>query len=189
MKSIVGMMALTALAGCQQRAVQNVSVANDAAPMNTVRAAPERNEATNVAQPDRTPLIEPKGRIDPKSSRAAGQVVQHYGALIEQRRWKDAEALFGDPATAAEATTALRSRREVHLEIGDPGKPEGAAGSIYISIPITFYGKKADGSAFREPASAFLRRTNDVPGATQAQRRWHLDRIIWRRNDLVSTRA
>src|SRR5215212_2867539 len=31
---------------------------------------------------DRTPLAEPKGPIDPKSIEAAGQVVQHYGALI-----------------------------------------------------------------------------------------------------------
>ena len=31
---------------------------------------------------DRTPLAEPKGPIDPKSFEGAGQVVQHYGALI-----------------------------------------------------------------------------------------------------------
>ena len=42
---------------------------------------------------DRTPFEEPKGPIDPKGVEAAGQVVQHYGALIEQGRWPNAEAL------------------------------------------------------------------------------------------------
>jgi hypothetical protein len=58
------------------------------------------------------------------------------------------------------------------MEIGDLGETEGAAGSIYTTIPVVFYG---DG--FRRPADVILRRVNDVPGSTEAQRRWHIERI------------
>ena len=126
----------------------------------------------------RTPLAEPKRPIDPKSAEAAGQVVQHYGALIEQGRWAEAEELWGHPSTARQFTSDLkRNVREVHLEIGKPGDMEGAAGSIYVTVPVTFYGKDNDGKAFRHQADIVVRRVNDVPGSTAAQRAWHIDGI------------
>jgi len=175
MKLMLGPLALALLTGCQQRAAQNVSVANDAAPMNTVQAAPEANEAANLAEPDRTPLVEPKGSIDPKSAEAAGQVVQHYGALIEQSRFPEAASYWRDGATASAFAKQLQAQGLQHLEIGKPGDPEGAAGSIYVTMPVFFYG----GSA-RKAADIVLRRVNDVPGSTEEQRRWHIDRIEWK---------
>ena len=52
--------------------------------------------------------------------------------------------------TAAKAIASLRAYWEVHLEIGDLSEPEGAAGSVYVSMPITFFGKKVDGLHFRD---------------------------------------
>jgi hypothetical protein len=41
-------------------------------------------------------------------------------------------------------------------------------------MPVVFYqGTK------RNPATVTLRRVNDVDGSTQAQRRWHIERIEW----------
>ena len=128
---------------------------------------------------DRTRLAEPRGPIDPKSAEAAGQVVQHYGALLEQQRFKEAEARWSDAAGARAFTSALRSHSEVHVEIGRPGDMGGAAGSVYVSVPVVFYGKLQSGDAFRRPADVILRRVNDVPGSTERQRRWHIDRIAW----------
>jgi hypothetical protein len=122
-------------------------------------------------------LSEPKGPIDPKSAEAAGQVVQHYGALIEQKRWDDAAKLWGNSDAAAEFDGKLESNQETHLEIGDLGRPEGAAGSIYLSVPVTLYGKDALGKQFRAKRMIVLRRVNDVPGSTEAQRRWHIERV------------
>ena len=119
-----------------------------------------------------TSLPEPKGPIDPKSVEAAGQVVQHYGALIEQQRYAEAEKLWGDAGAAAAFTRQLRP--QTHLEIGELGDSEGAAGSIYTTMPVVFYGDD-----FRRRASVILRRVNDVPGSTAAQRRWHIERIEW----------
>ena len=58
-----------------------------------------------------------------------------------------------------------------------PGTPEGAAGSIYIEVPVVTYGRLADGREFHQSGQAVLRRVNDVPGATPAQLRWRIVRI------------
>jgi len=128
---------------------------------------------------DRTPLEEPSGPIDPKSAEAAGQVVQSYGALIEQKRWEEAESLWGDRARARGVSDDFKRNREVHLQIGKPELPEGAAGSIYVSVPVVLYGRRADGRDFSQSGEASLRRVNDVPGSTEAQRRWHIDSMAF----------
>ena len=127
----------------------------------------------------RTPLGAPKKAIDPKSIEAAGQVVQHYGALIEQKRWSEAAGLWGNRSAANDFAEALKADRDLHLEIGELGSSEGAAGSIYLAIPVVFYGDDQGGTSFRRSANVILRRVNDVPGSTEAQRRWHIERIDW----------
>ena len=124
-----------------------------------------------------TPLNEPDGAIDPNSAEAAGQVVQSYGVLIEQKRWAEANALWGNAASAAGFEGKLAQFAQVHLEIGNPGDPEGAAGSIYVTIPVILYGDQLDGQPFRRSGEVTLRRVNDVPGSTEAQRHWHIERI------------
>lgn len=164
------------VAACDQQPAQNHAQANAPEPpaANAPASAPPANA---VAPDDRTPLSEPQGPIDPKSAEAAGQVVQHYGALIERQRWLKAEKLWGDIDAARAFATTLGGRfGQVHLEIGKLGETEGAAGSIYTTVPVTFYGDK-----YRRPAETILRRVNDVPGSTAAERRWHIERIEWKK--------
>jgi hypothetical protein len=120
----------------------------------------------------RTPLAEPNGAIELKSIEAAGQVVQHYGALIEQGRYREAEKLWENDEAASAFTKELHPH--THLEIGELGGTEGAAGSIYATVPVVVYG-----NSYRRPANVILRRVNDVPGSTEVQRRWHIERIDW----------
>jgi hypothetical protein len=171
MRSVAAAAAALALAACNQTASQQPSL-NTAQPANAVSDAPPTSRP--ATRPNaRNSLAEPKGPIDPKSVEAAGQVVQQYGALIEQNRFDDAAKLWGD--LKAGATFAKGLRRPTHLEIGELGQTEGAAGSIYTTIPVVFYG-----DAFRRPADIILRRVNDVPGSTAGQRRWHIERIDWK---------
>jgi hypothetical protein len=163
----------------------NNGAANDVSPAQNLAS----NEAAPVLPPapgsagglpdDRTPLSEPKGSIDPKSAEAAGQVVQHFGALVEQKRFAEAEQLWGHAQSAHAFTGELSRYSEVHLQIGKPGETEGAAGSIYDTVPVVFYGKQKDGGSFSRKAEVTVRRVNDVPGSTEAQRRWHIDRVEW----------
>jgi hypothetical protein len=116
---------------------------------------------------------------DQDGPESAAAVVQNYGALLEQKRWSEANALWGDTAAAGKFESALSQFADVHLESGNPGDPEGAAGSIYITVPAIIYGDTRQGQPFRRSADVILRRVNDVPGSTEAQRRWHIERIDW----------
>jgi hypothetical protein len=160
-------------AACSQGAPQNNTASAPVAPpapANSAAPAPQ-------ASAPQASLPEPKGAIDPKSAEAAGQVVQHYGALIEQGRWTESWQLWSNPASAKEFDRNWRDDTEVHLQVGRPGDMEGAAGSSYVTVPATFYGKTKAGASFRRPADIILRRVNDVPGSTEAQRHWHIERI------------
>jgi hypothetical protein len=152
----------------------NVSTAPSAEPL------PQASTTNGAESDDREPLAEPKGPIDPKSAEAAGQVVQHYGALIEQRRFAEAEKLWGSADSAAQFTLQLKRYPEAHIEIGKPDDSEGAAGSIYVTVPVVFYGKDQNAVDFRRSADVILRRVNDVPGSTEEQRRWHIERMDWK---------
>jgi hypothetical protein len=177
--SMLVSMVLLGLCACNRQPEQPASNA-PAMPTNTTIPQAQESPNANAAPLNApAPLAEPKGPIDLKSTEAAGQVVQHYGALIEQRRFGEAETLWGDADTARSFAAELKRYPEAHLEIGDLGEPEGAAGSIYVTMPVTFYGKQANRDSFRRKADVILRRVNDVPGSTEQQRRWHIERIEW----------
>ncbi|MFL6730608.1 MAG: hypothetical protein ACJ8E3_07295 [Sphingomicrobium sp.] len=178
---LAAIVALSACGRSQQHDAQPQSNAPAPVAVNATDQVPEwaGNETAPVASEGS--LSEPRGAIDPNSIEAAGQVVQHYGALVEQDRFLQAERLWGDVNAARSFATALDARfRDVHLEIGDLGETEGAAGSIYMTIPVVFYGTSEQGKPLRRPASIVLRRVNDVPGSTERQRRWHIERIEWK---------
>ncbi len=174
--------AILMLGGCNapvgnqpQANLEEANQAEENAALAPEPAAASGNSAENASLP------EPKGPIDPKSVEAAGQVVQHYGALIERFRYIKAERLWGDLDAARHFAVDLGERfQEPHLEIGNLGETEGAAGSIYTSVPVVFYGQSRAGKAVRLPASVILRRVNDVPGSTEEQRRWRIERIEWK---------
>lgn len=166
------------LGACGQASDNNAQANEVVASAPASSTAPEVKSQSNISLPDdRAPLEEPKGPIDPKSAEAAGQVVQHYGALIEQGRWTESWTLWSNPASAKEFDRNWRTDAEVHMEIGKPGDMEGAAGSSYVTVPAIFYGKTKGGASFRRGADVILRRVNDVPGSTEAQRRWHIERV------------
>ena len=150
--------------------------------------SPDGNSAAPLTPPapgtpgglpdDRAPLEEPRGPIDPRSAEAAGQVMQVYGALLEQRRFADARKLWGDSVlTDTQFAKQFADYSEVHAQVGKPGDTEGAAGSIYVTVPFVLYGRLNSGGQFSRSGTATLRRVNDVPGATQAQLRWHIAQI------------
>ena len=137
---------------------------------------PEPGEPGGLAD-DRTPI--PEGPIDPAGAQGAAQVVQSYFALIEQRRFGEAWRLWGEGGGAsgmseAEFAASFARYREYHARIGAPGRVEGAAGSLYVEVPVQAYGRLADGEPFNRLGAVRLRRVNDVPGSTEAQRRWHI---------------
>lgn len=129
---------------------------------------------------DRTPLSE--APFPETSAQGAANVLQTYFALVEQGRYGDAWRLWSDggrsSGKSADAFAAqFGEYREYHANIGAPGRIEGAAGSLYIDVPVQVYGRRADGKPFSMAGSATLRRANDVPGSTAEQRKWRIASI------------
>lgn len=119
---------------------------------------------------DRTPLAERPAK--PTSAQAAATVVETYYALLESGRTADAARLRRDGV--AEDLTPLAT---LSAQVGRPGPIEGAAGSLFVEIPVVIYGRRVSGEAFLRSGKAVLRRVNDVPGSTAEQRSWRIERI------------
>jgi hypothetical protein len=152
---------------------------NPAADPNAPYTPPAPGQPGGLAD-DRTPLAE--GPIDPKSAQGAAQVVQTYFALIEEKTYDSAWALWGGHGEASnqtlpEFTAGFGKYAQYHANIGKPGDTEGGAGSIYVDVPVQIYGRLTDGTPFNLLGTVSLRRVNDVDGSTAEQRKWHIIKI------------
>jgi hypothetical protein len=115
--------------------------------------------------------------LDPRSSAAAEELVRGFARLLNSGRAAEAYMLLGPSAPPRKSFDEDFSRiRNLQVTVGDAGDQEGAAGSIYVSVPLTVSGS-VDGNHVSRSEKAVLRRVNDVPGSTEAQRHWHIERI------------
>ena len=121
----------------------------------------------------------------PKSPAAAAELVRRYYSAINARDYATAWTSWGDDGRPGQTYTAFvrgfahtRSTRATidSLEPGDAG-----AGSIYQPVPVTVDATLDDGTRQRFVGSYFVRRVNDVDGATPGQLRWHLGSAEMRR--------
>lgn len=180
--AILGLILACPACGPQQPAGGNDQVevaANDAAETNLPAPETIRPGEPGGLPDDRTPISE--GPIDPKSAQGAGQVLQLFGGLLEQRKFADARKLWSDQGRArgqseAEFIAAYDRYAEIHSEVGAPGTMEGAAGSAYVEVPFRLYGRLQDGKPFNQVGTVTLRRANDVPGSSEEQRSWRIYR-------------
>lgn len=174
-------------AGCSAR--QNSAAENaanraetSAAAANSAAEAPAPTQPAQPGSPqglpdDRTPVSE--APFAATSAQGAANVVQSYFALLESGRRAEARALWGDGGADSgrgpgRFNAAFAAYSEYHGQVGAPGEMEGAAGSSYVEIPVSVYGRRTGGAAFQERGTITLRRVNDVPGSTAEQRRWHI---------------
>jgi hypothetical protein len=140
----------------------------------TPAPAPARPAAplTGSGLPDaRTSAAPP---VAAESAEAAAQVVRTYFALIEAGRQAEARRLWEEAGKASGFAAELRRYRDYRAEVEAPGQMEGAAGSSYVAVPVRLDGRLNDGAPFRRRVEVTLRRVNDVPGSTEAQRRWRI---------------
>lgn len=166
LQRIASLLLIGGLCACQP-ASQQQQPANGAAPT----PVPNANAVQAAAEP--TP------QIDPKGPDAAVGVARDYYALIEARHFDQA----ADRIAAGPDAPALQARygRFTGLKagVGPAGESEGAAGSIYITVPARIAATGADGTDMLLTETVTLRRVNDVPGSTAEQRRWHIQSVAW----------
>ena len=166
--------AVVPLASCgPQRQPQQVPN-NSASPVLPAPSAPPA--VTNRTAPAPAPAIE---TVDPKSSEAALNLVRGFVDLLNRGKFDEAYMLLGPAAPPRTDFDRHFSRvSDLKVSVGGARDQEGAAGSIYLSVPITISGL-SKGQRVSQSATVMLRRVNDVPGSTEAQRRWHIERIDW----------
>jgi membrane-bound inhibitor of C-type lysozyme len=114
----------------------------------------------------------PETAFPPESAQAAALVVQTYYALIAERNYAEAARLRSDGQVGDFSTYDT-----LKAQVGAPGVIEGAAGSLYVEVPVTVQGRLKSGAELRQAGQVVVRRVNDVPGSSAEQRRWHIDRI------------
>ena len=109
------------------------------------------------------------------SVQAAVRVVQDYYAAVSRRDYRAAYAIWHGAQDYVHFRRGYAATRSVRVTFLKPGMPEGAAGSIYLEVPVRVDARRRSGARQHFVGSYTLRRVNDVPGSTAAQRRWHIE--------------
>lgn len=147
------------------------------APGDTAAAVPPPPGSPGGLPDDRTPVSE--AAFTPQSAQGAANVVQTYFALVADKKYPQAWNLWSDGGKASgmsvkDFATSFDKYASYNAEIGAPGQIEGAAGSLYVEVPVVVYGKLKTGEPVNLKGPVRLRRVNDVPGATPEQLSWHI---------------
>ncbi|MDY0959994.1 hypothetical protein SOM26_14965 [Sphingomonas sp. CFBP8993] len=117
--------------------------------------------------------------VDPRSNAAAAAVVRRYYSAINAHDYSTAWTQWGPDGRPgqrfADFQKGFADTRATRVTIGTLPPSEGAAGSTYATIPVTVDAQLNDGRQQRFVGQYVVRRVNDVPGASAAQRQWHID--------------
>jgi hypothetical protein len=189
LRLLVGLTAALALAACGESSRKPPEPAS----------APAESPSTPVDYPlvepippglpgglpdDRTPISE--APFTPTSPQGAANQMQVYFALIGEKKFDRAWTLWsGDSDDGANASglsqadfvADMNRYYQYSAQVGAPGAAEGAAGSVFVAVPVQIYGRLKTGEAFHLRGDATLRRVNDVDGSTERQRQWGIGKI------------
>ena len=108
--------------------------------------------------------------------------MQTYYALISEGQYEKAYRLWtqdgrGSGLNADAFAARFAAYSSYDANIGKPGEIEGAAGSLFVTVPVQIYARRKSGEEVHQLGEATLRRVNDVPGSTPEQREWHIFKI------------
>ena len=118
------------------------------------------------------------GCTPPKGMEAAAAVVERYYSALNAHDYDTAWQQWGangpPSQTRDKFVAGFAHTRSTRVTIGKLQPGEGAAGSIYQTVPVTVEATLDDGSQQRFSGNYVVRRVNDVDGASPDQLRWHL---------------
>ncbi|WP_294046250.1 hypothetical protein [Sphingomonas sp.] len=151
-----------------------------ATPRHEVPLAPADPGQPGGLPDDRTPVSE--APFTPDSAQGAANVVQTYYALISEKKYRQAWALWRGQGSAsgqsADGFAAEFGRfRKYHANVGAPGRIDAGAGQRYVSVPVQVYARRSDGSPAYWRGTVVLHRAGDIDGATAEQKAWRIESI------------
>ena len=123
----------------------------------------------------------PAAAASPAGTDAVGDpvtVVRDYYAAIRAHDFLRAYRMWEasgqrNVRSYARFASGFDSTESVDAKAGPAGRVEGAAGSRYVTVPVEIDSRLRDGTQQKFTGTYTLRRVV-VPGASAAQRRWHL---------------
>jgi len=129
----------------------------------------------------RTPATSPQPAVPPASADSVGDpvaVVRDYYAAIRAHDFLRAYRMWEasgqrNVRSFARFEAGFDSTETVDVKTSAPGRVEGAAGSRFVTVPVEIDSRLRNGRQQRFTGTYTLRRVV-VPGASAAQRRWHL---------------
>jgi hypothetical protein len=138
----------------------------------------DRVSGENDGTPDITPA--PLAAQAAKTEKGARANLLAWARGIELREFDQAWQLMGDAAKAqrskAQFNALFHPLQNITVAVSG-GDMEGAAGSIYYTVPTTITGTGPGGRRQVLKGEVVLRRVNDVDGATPAQLKWHIVQV------------
>jgi len=160
-----------------------IAACGPAATHDNLAAAPATDSVSRPAAPPVDAPPRPHAASDPgedkASAAAAVEVVRLYYRALAARDYATAYAQWRDEGRASGKSQAafaagFAHTRSTRVTPGAPVDPEGAAGSSYVSVPVTVEAELDDGTVQHFAGAYLMRRVNDVPGATPEELRWHI---------------
>jgi hypothetical protein len=144
------------------------------APSPTRKATPAPQ--TPAGSKSATPSTAVKPSVDSIGDPAA--VVRDYYTAIRAHDFLRAYRMWESSGQSgvrsyAKFEAGFDSTETVDAKVGAPGRVEGAAGSRFVTVPLEIDARLRNGTRQRFTGTYTLRRVV-VPGASAAQRRWHL---------------
>jgi hypothetical protein len=115
-----------------------------------------------------------------EQAKTPDELLRAYYGAIDRRDWRAAYRAWGGDGAASgqsydEFKATLETTKATVMEIIGPERTEGAAGSIYATVPVVVRVDLKDGTRHNYAGNYVVKRVNDVPGATPEQLRWHIE--------------
>jgi hypothetical protein len=112
---------------------------------------------------------------------AAVEVIRRYYDAVARRDFRAAHAIWSGGRSLKELRAGYADTAAVAVTPVPPFEADGGAGSIFAKIPVRIDSRLRDGTRQRFAGVYYLRRVNDVDGASRQQRRWHIERASLKR--------
>lgn len=119
-------------------------------------------------------------RSDTPARGVPASVIRDYYSAIASHDYARAYGLWRNGGRASGKSLAAFERGfvdtvDTKVDVGEPSRPEGAAGSIYVTVPVIVQATTGDGTEQRFKGRYVLRRANAATGASKADQAWRID--------------
>ena len=143
------------------------------------KAAATVARTDNEAHPDNHAGTVPLERTARRPATPVSLVRAYYAAIgagdyaRAYRLWRDDGKASGK--SLAEFARGFADTAETMVDPGTPSAPEGAAGSVYVTLPVIVSATTRAGTHQTFKGHYVVRRANSVPGAFSRDRDWRID--------------